>query len=333
MVAAGSGTAEMLQIVLVGLAAGLAAALLFASLVSGSLFSFLLFYLASLPVMIVGLGWSQLAALIAALVAAASLAAAFGGFLFAAFLVGLGLPAWWLSYLALLARPAPADPAGLEWYPVGNLVLWAALLGALGIMFAIPTFGTDAASFEAGVRHAFDRLLRAETNAPSGVPLALPGISDPQGLLDFLVMVTPPAAAVVSTVTTLANLWLAGRIVKVSGRLNRPWPDLGAAALPRYAPILLGAAMAGMLAGDLLGIAAGVLTASLLFAYALVGLAVLHAATRGINGRGFVLAGIYAAVAVFKWPALLLSLLGLADLLLDFRRRAAKRRGLPETRT
>jgi hypothetical protein len=323
----------MLQVILIGLAAGLTAALLFASLVSGSLFSFLLFYLASLPVMIAGMGWSHLAALIAALVAAASLAAAFGGFLFAAFLVGLGLPAWWLCYLALLARPAPANPEGMEWYPVGRLVLWAALLGALGIMFAIPTFGTDAHTFQVGVRHAFERLLRAETNTPSGAPLTLPGIADPQGFLDFLVMVTPPAAAVVSAMTSLLNLWLAGRIVKLSGRLKRPWPDLGTTALPRYGPILLAAAMAGMLAGDLLGIVAGVLTASLLFAYALVGLAVVHAATRGINGRGFVLAGVYAAVAVFKWPALLLCLVGLADLALDFRRRAAKHRGLPETRT
>ena len=146
-------------------------------------------------------------------------------------------------------------------------------------------------------------------------------------------IVTPPAAAVVSTATSLANLWLAARIANLSGRLKRPWPDLGTTALPRHASVLLAAAMAGMLIGDLLGIVAGVLTASLLFAYALVGLAVLHAATRGINGRGFVLAGIYAIVAVFKWPALLLSLLGLADLALDFRRRAAKRRGLPETRT
>jgi len=144
--------------------------------------------------------------------------------------------------------------------------------------------------------------------------------------------VTPPAAAVVSIVTNLANLWLAARIVKLSGRLKRPWPDLGATALPHYAAALLGAALAGMLAGDLLGIAAGVLTASLLSAYALVGLAVLHATTRGVNGRGFVLAGIYAAVAVFGWPVLLLSVLGLADLAVDFRRRAAKRRGLPETR-
>jgi Predicted membrane protein (DUF2232) len=326
----------MLQIILIGLAAGLAAALLFASLVSGSLFSFLLFYLASLPIMIVGIGWSHLAALIAAIVAAASLAAGFGGFLFAAFLVGLALPAWWLSYLALLARPAPANPAGLEWYPVGNLVLWAALLGALGIVLAIPTFGTDAESFQAGLRHAFDRLLRAETNTSSGARLALPGGTDPESLLDLLVMVTPPAAAVVSTVTGLVNLWLAGRIVKLSGRLKRPWPDLGATTLPRYAPILLGAAMVGLLAGDLIGIVAGVLTASLLFAYALVGLAVLHAVTRGINGRGFVLAGIYATIVVFQlrpWPALLLALLGLADQAFDLRRRAAKRRGLPETRT
>ncbi len=323
----------MLQVLLIGLAAGLAAALLFASLVTGSLFSFLLFYLAPLPVMIAGLGWSHFAALIAALTAAASLAAAFGGFLFAAFLLGLALPAWWLTYLALLARPAPAHPEALEWYPVGRLVLWAALLGALGIILAIPTFGTDAESFQSGVRHAFDRLLHAEMNTASDAQLTLPGIVDPERFLDFLVIVTPPAAAVVSTVTTLANLWLAGRIVKLSGRLRRPWPDLGTTALPRYAAALLAAAMGGALVGDLIGIVAGVLTASLLVAYALVGLAVLHATTRGINGRGFVLAGIYAAVGVFGWPALLLSLLGLADLALDFRRRAAKRRGLPETRT
>jgi hypothetical protein len=328
-----AGQLAMLQTILVGVGAGAATALLFASLATGSILATLLFYLAPLPVMIAGLGWSHVAALVAALVAAAGLAAAFGGLLFAAFLIGLGLPAWWLSYLALLARPAPANPEGLEWYPVGRLVLWAALLGALGIILAIPMFGTDAESFQAGLRQAFERLLRAETNTPSDAPLTLPGVSDPGRFLNFLVLVTPPVAAVVSTVTSLANLWLAGRIVKLSGRLKRSWPDVGTTALPRYAAALLAVAIAGMLAGDLLGTVARVLTASLLIAYALVGLAVVHATTRGVNGRGFVLAGIYAAVAVFGWPVLLLSILGLADVAVDFRRRVAKRRGLPETRT
>src|ERR1035438_5291786 len=45
--------------------------------------------------------------------------------------LGVGLPAWWLGYLALLARPASAIDPKLEWYPVGKLVLWAALLSAL----------------------------------------------------------------------------------------------------------------------------------------------------------------------------------------------------------
>jgi len=56
----------MIQIVLVGLGAGAAAALLFASVVSGSLAAVFLFYLAPLPIMIAALGWSHLAGLIAA---------------------------------------------------------------------------------------------------------------------------------------------------------------------------------------------------------------------------------------------------------------------------
>ena len=58
-------------------------------------------------------------------------------------------------------------------------------------------------------------------NTASDAQLTLPGIVDPERFLDFLVIVTPPAAAVVSTVTTLANLWLAGRIVKHNGQLVR----------------------------------------------------------------------------------------------------------------
>src|SRR5947199_368895 len=82
--------------------------------------------------------------------------------------------------------PASADPEGLQWYPIERLVLWAALLGALGIILAIPMFGTDAEGFRAGLRHALDRLLGVGTNAASDAPRMLPGISDAEWYLDVL---------------------------------------------------------------------------------------------------------------------------------------------------
>lgn len=331
--APGAGQLTMGRQGLVGLVAGLAGALLFASMASGSLLSFALFYLAPLPLMIAALGWCHLAGLIAAFVASACLAAAFGGWFFPGFLVGVGLPACWLAYLALLARPVGArSPDGLEWYPVGRLVIWSAVLGALIVALAIPTFGTDAESFRTGLKSAFDRLLDSGDNAGE-TPLLLPGFSDAQEQLDFLVAVVPPVAAVVSTVTSLTNLWLAAKVVKVSGRLKRPWPDLKAMELPRYGPILLAAGIAGSFLPDLLGTVASLFACTMLTAYALLGFAVLHATLIGVNGRGFMLAGIYALVAVFGWPALLMALVGLADVAIDIRGRVARKRGSTRSQT
>ena len=42
----------------------------------------------------------------------------------------------------------------LEWYPPGRLVVWAAILAALVVIVAIPNFGTDAESFRAGLHDA-----------------------------------------------------------------------------------------------------------------------------------------------------------------------------------
>ena len=215
----------MIHITLVGIAAGAASALLFASLASGSLFSVLLFYVAPLPILIAALGWSHVAGLIAAVAAAATLAFIFGGVFFAAFLIGIGLPAWWLGYLALLARPT-APGGALEWYPVGHLVAWAALLAALMVSAVIFSFGFDFDGFRSGLRRAFDHVLRIQTDTPADAPLHVPGVADPSRLIDLMVAIIPPTAAVLATITNLVNLWLAARVVKTSHRLRRPWPDL-----------------------------------------------------------------------------------------------------------
>jgi hypothetical protein len=304
----------MKQIVLVGLGAGAAAAMLFASVVSGSIAAIVLFYLAPLPILIAALGFSHVAGLIAAATATAIIALLSGVVFIAVPVIAFG--AWWLGYLALLARPAVNGGGGaLEWYPVGRLVLWAAVIGALVVAAAVPNFGTDQASLQAALRKSYERIL------------------GDQPLVDLLVVAVPPAAAVFATITTVLNLWLAARIVKISGRLTRPWPDLAALALPASSSALLAVAVAGSFLPDLAGIISGSFAASLLMAFAILGFAVLHAITRGTASRPFVLGGVYAAAALIGWPVLAVSILGLAETAFDIRGRVANKRGPPRLRT
>jgi Predicted membrane protein (DUF2232) len=327
----------MMQFGLIGLGAGAAAALLFASVTSGSLLSVLLFYIAPLPMMIAGLGWSHWSALIGGLVGGLALAAAFGPVFFIAFFASAGLPAWWLTYLAMLARPVAASGNGaaptLEWYPPGRLVMWAAILAVVVVVAAIPNFGLDAESFRAGMKHALAQLLQIDTGTARGDALTLPGIRNPEKLLDFLTKALPLAAVILATITNLINLWLAGSVVKFSGRLTRPWPDLSAMSFPRpLLGVLAGAATFTFL-GGMLGIVGGVLAAALLMAYGVLGFAVLHAITQGLNARGMVLGGVYATVLVFGWPVLALCLLGLIEAAIDLRARIARTRGIPPAHT
>jgi hypothetical protein len=312
----------MTQLVLIGIAAGAATALLFASVASGSLLSVLLFYLAPLPILIAALGWSHWAALIAAVFASAALATVFGSFLFLAFLLGIGLPAWWLGYLTLLARPVGADgQGGIEWYPVGHLVVWAAIVGALVVVAALINFGAYDEQFRAVLRSGVERMLKQQPSMPKSV--------DVNRVVDLLVLTLPPAAAVLTTTTNVLNLWLAGRIVTVSGRMKRPPPDLSAMQFPSYAMLLTGAAVAAAFMPGFVGTVAIVLTFSMLTAYTILGFAVLHNVTRGINSRMLLLGGAYAAVLVLGWPALLMMLLGLTDSAFDLRGRLAGRRNPP----
>src|SRR3979409_2303269 len=197
----------MLQVILIGLAAGVAAALLFASVSSGALAAIFLFYLAPLPMLIAALGWGHVAGLIAAALATALVSLLSGVFFMAVPVIAFG--AWWLGYLTLLARPGVNGGGNaLDWYPVGRLVLWAAGIGTLVVAAAVPNFGTDQESLQAGLSKTSERILGTTA---------------------------PPAAAVFSTITNLLNLWLAARIVKISGGLTRPWPDLAALTLPASA--------------------------------------------------------------------------------------------------
>jgi hypothetical protein len=125
------------------------------------------------------------------------------------------------------------------------------------------------------------------------------------------------------------NLWLAGRVVRFSGRLMRPWPVIAEMTFPKLVSAALAAAIALSFLDSLVGIMAGVLSSALLMAFGVLGFAVLHAITRGMGARPFLIGGVYASVLVFGWPILALSVIGVAETAFGMRERIARKRGWP----
>ena len=321
----------MMQILLIGVGAGAASGLLFASIASGSPLSFVLANFAQLPILLAALGWTHLAGLTGALIASAGLAVVTTGSVALAFLLTIGLPAWGIGYLALLGRPIKSNPAEIEWYPIGRIVVWTAILAGVVVLIAMLRYGLDAASMQAGLRRELERGLRFLAGVPANSPLQIPNMRDPERLLDVLVPIVPPLKATALTATSLLNLWLAALIVRVSGRLKRPWPQIAQMTFPPFAATVLALAVAGTFLPDLIGLASGMLAATLLFAFALLGLAVVHVLTAGFAGRGFMLGGLYFTVGLFGWPIVLMSLLGLLETIAALRARSAARRRPPPT--
>jgi hypothetical protein len=324
----------MIAIVLIAMAAGCASALMFASIVSGALISLLLFYLAPLPLMVTALGWGPLSAASGGIAASIGLGAIFGLPLCLAFAVAVALPAWWLGHLVLLGRPTGAgvaagngrlpDAPTLEWYPVGRIILWTSGFAALITIAALLSLGLDGATIRSTLRQgllSIVQVIRAHDAATTAESERL--------MVDVLATMAPIAAAIVTTTTLTFNLWLAAKITAISGRLHRPWPELRTAALPSMSLVAFCIAFAFCFTGGLLGIAAQVVAATLMLAYALTGFAVLHTLTAALKSRAIWLGCIYCVVLVFVWPIVGMAVLGLADAVFGIRQRFLKSRPPP----
>ena len=92
--------------ILIALAAGCASALMYASIISGALFSLVLVYLTPLPLMVAALGWGPASALLGGVVAGIVLALSFSLVHGLGYVLTVAAPAYWLGHLSLLAQPA-----------------------------------------------------------------------------------------------------------------------------------------------------------------------------------------------------------------------------------
>lgn len=291
----------MTKLFATGLAAGLASALLFAAIVGGSSLGIILFYLTSLPLLIAGLGWGWMSAAIGALAGGLSTGIAAGPYAGLLFLVSVGVPAAILSYLALLSRVGANGET--EWYPVGRLVFATAVMGIVLIAATMILIGGDLSAYRDVLVTMLGDMMTAggsEESNPEQIAL----------VADRMVALLPAASGMMWLAMTLLNLYIAGRIVRASNRLVRPWPDIARLELPLMTSVALAIAVGLWLVGGVIGKIASAATAILMLCLALVGLGIIHVVSRSISARGFLLAGLYLSILMIFWPLVLLAMLG-----------------------
>lgn len=296
---------------IIALGAGLISAVVFASATTGPLLMrMLLFLLTPLALFLAGLGLGPLAAVVAGAAGALLVLVAgspLGALVFAA---SQALPVITLTYLASLNRQSP--DGAVEWYPVGRLVVAAALIAGAFAAFTLFLLGGDIDALRTALRDMLQSFVNTELPKMPDAPTLGPAEIDEATAIALALL---PAASGISTMGSLLfNFWLAGRITLASGRLERPWPDLATIVYPSATPLLLAAATgAGFLAG-LPGMIAAGFAGPLFFAYVLLGLAVVHYVTRGRPWRPFALWGLYASLFIMNTIAsLAIALLGLAE--------------------
>ena len=319
--------------ILIGLGAGLASAVLFASASTGTLFGLLvLFLLSPLPVMMAGLGWGWASAAVGAGASAAAISVIGNGRAALFYTLAIGLPAALFAYLALLSRPE-RDPitgaARLEWYPLGRIVAWAVGWAAVLTTFALLATGPDVDGLRAALGAAFDKMqvIRGVDTAPGtgNTSPTAPGEGvtavDTKMFVEIMVIWFPWAVATCWLTMAMLNAWAAGHCIRLSGRLARPWPDLASLQLPRQTPIAFAAAVASSFLPGMAGLMASGAASAIVFAYVLVGLAILHAVTRGRSIRPMLLTLVYGALLLLSpFSALAVAMIGLAEPISPLRR-------------
>lgn len=296
--------------IVLGVLAGFVSVLLFSLVTVGSSVSVFLYLVAPLPILLVSLGWRHVSGIAGALTGIILAALWFSPLAALTFALVAGIPGWLFGYLLLLSRDTDT---GTEWYPLGRFLLWIAGLNALLTCVGILVIARDFDTFLASFRGMVDILQQLD----SGI---FEGLNDQQKadavehFSKLAAVLVPPLSTAMSVSVMTFLVWGAAKLVNMSGKLPRPWPDLSATRMPRSAIIVvvLAALLIFVLSG-FISLFSAVIAASLLMAFCLQGLAVIHALTRPLKTRFPILLTLYALFIILPgWPVLGFGLVGMA---------------------
>ncbi|WP_088348700.1 MULTISPECIES: DUF2232 domain-containing protein [Rhodomicrobium] len=317
---------------LIGIGSGLVAAVLFTSLANNSALALMLFYLTPLPVLLAGIGWGLLAALIALVTATLIVSFALGIQTAIAFILYVGLPGVILSYLLLLHREAaPAGGPGgtvaaggpaIEWYPLGRIIAWAAVMAGGLVALGLVLLGGDGEGYRAAVRSMFDDNALTQLQGIFGAEFGQ--VEFDRFIERFTRYILPAFAATFWLLVMIGNLWLAAKSASISGQLNRPVPSFSQINYPPLFVAAFFAALGLSFSPGGLGLAGMAFLGAFGCAFLILGVAVVHSLVAGTQLKPALLVILYAGLLLTPWFAPIVTALGLAEPFLHLRQRVQR---------
>jgi hypothetical protein len=310
---------------LIGIGAGLVAAVLFASLANNSALAFMLFYLTPLPVLLAGMGWGVRAALLAFISATSLLAVVLSVKYALGFALMVGVPGFVLSYLMLLRRHIPADGAvqsRTEWYPFGRIIAWASVMAGGLVTLALFLIGGDGESYRQMIASVFDDAAMKQLQSMLGSEFDQ---AEFQLFVErFSRYILPAFAATFWLLIMVGNLWLAAKSAVISGLLDRPVPDFTKIDYPLFLSAGFMVALALNFSSGLVGLIGTAFLGAFACAHLLLGLGVVHVLVGGLPLKPLFLFALYAGLILTPWVGLPVTVLGLLEPFLGLRQRHAR---------
>lgn len=300
--------------VLIG--AGALSGLMYASPAMGHTFSLIFAFFAPLPLFASGLAFGPASAIVAIVAGIVSSAVVGGPFdiPFGApgYIVVVGVPGALLVRQALLSRQQ--DGAAM-WYPPGHLLTW--LVGLAAVYFLVAALALSATP--GGLVGALEAWLGSWMEGVQETELA----ADAVEMIAFMAGRLPAAAAIVWVFCICVNMALAQAILVRRARNRRPSPVFSTLEIPFVVMFPFVATLALAFLPGTLGFIGVTLAVIISIPYFLVGLAVLHTASRSWPMREIILGGVYILTIVVFWFLVGLTTLGFAEHWLRLRRRFA----------
>ncbi|MGG6895971.1 MULTISPECIES: DUF2232 domain-containing protein [Rhizobium] len=293
----------------IGALAGLTAALLVYGATLQPLLFILFGALSALPILIVGLGWGNVAVIVA-VVAAGIVGTISQSAYFGLFVILLALIPAWLSHLANLARPA-SELGGpdhlMAWYPLSDIMLHLCGLAAVVIVIVGAIMGYSADL----VGQVIDLYVKVMNQQQPALQLDQAAIAKTKLLMLYAI---PIAWGMIWVMMMLAAYYVATRIVTASKHNLRPREDIPSSLrMNRNAIFVFLGAIVVIFFGGIPALIAAAVLGAFGAGFIVSGFASLHYRTRGKDWRIPVLVLCYLTSFLLTLPLFIILVLGLYD--------------------